>query len=65
MSTTQPTVRDHFLKKREIIQGYLDLLKRHEPKWGEAEHYSAQKTRKVLNNQIEDLDEILSWCEEE
>ena len=65
MSTTQPTIKEFFVKKREIIQGYLELLKKYEPKWGEAEQYSARKTRKVLNSQLNQLDTILIWCEGE
>lgn len=64
MSNTQPTIRDHFFKQKETIQGYLTLLEKHEPNWGEAEYNTAIKTRKILNNQITELDEILSWCEE-
>ncbi len=64
MSTTQPTIKEFFLKKKETIQGYLALLEKHEPKWGEAEQYSARRTRKALNNQLKELDRVISWCEE-
>lgn len=62
MSVNQPTLSEHLNNQKETLQSYLVLLDNHEKSWGEAEHYSAKRTRRQLKEQLNELDRIISWC---
>lgn len=64
MSQNQPTALDILEQRKQTIHDYLNLLKKHEPNWNEPAKYSATKTRRYLNRQLNRLNEIISWVKE-